>query len=62
MAKFFKDNYTILLISMLVGLLCWMSEQVIEANVRLTIVEHKLDKLVNEMLIIKDHYKARREQ
>lgn len=61
MARFLKDHYIVLLISMLVGLLCWLSEQVISTNVRLTSIEHKLDKLTDEMLILKDQYAHRRD-
>ena len=60
MARILKDSYIILLVSMLVGLLCWLSEQVIATNVRLTAIEHKLDRLTDEMLIIKDGHNKRR--
>ena len=60
MAKFIKDNFTILLVSMLVGLLCWLSEKVIEDSVRLGILELKINKLTDEFLIIKDNEFSRR--
>ena len=60
MAKFIKENFMIFLISMLVGLLCWLSEKVIENNIRLTILEQKIDKITDEILIMKDGYEQRR--
>ena len=60
MAKILKDTYIIFLVSMLIGLLCWLSERVIETNVRLTLLEQKLDKLTDEFLIIKDNNTYRR--
>ena len=62
MAKFIKNNFIFLLASMLVGLLCWLSEKVIETNVRLTVLEQRLEKIADEVLIIKDNYQLRREQ
>ena len=54
MAKFIKDNYIIFLISILIGLLCWLSEKAIENTVRLNIIEHKIDRLTEEFLSIKE--------
>lgn len=62
MAKFVKDNFIVLLVSMLVGLLCWLSEKAIENSVRLSSIEKKVDRITTEILIIKDGYGERRQQ
>ena len=62
MAKFIKNNIIFFFASMLVGLLCWLSEKAIEANVRLSVLEQRIDKITNEILIIKDNYQLRRKQ
>ena len=61
-AKVLRDSYVIFLVSLLVGLLCWLAESVVGTSVRLGILEQRLDKLVDEMLILKDDYRRRREE
>ena len=60
MPRIIKDNYILLLVSMLIGLLAWLSEETISTKVKLNEMEHRLDKIVNEVLIIKDNYVTRR--
>ena len=51
MARFIKDNYMIFVLSLLIGLLVFLTERVIENSVRLHQLERQFDQISDIVVI-----------